>query len=69
MKWVREHSKPYRLELKYNLGEERWSEVQDTLNEAKKWCRQNNMFIWDDGLFYIRFINHRDLAWFLLRWS
>jgi hypothetical protein len=69
MKWVREHSKPYRLELKYNSSEDRWSEVQDTLHEAKKWCRQNNMFIWDDGLFYIRFINHRDLAWFLLRWA
>ena len=69
MQWVREHSKPYRLELKYNPGHDVWKEVQDTITEAKKWCRQNNIFIWDDGLFYIRFISHRDMAWFLLRWS
>lgn len=69
MQWVREHSKPYKLELKYNPGYDAWPEVQNTLTESKKWCKQNNMMIWDDGLFYVRFTNERDLAWFLLRWS
>ena len=68
MKWVREYSKPY-LELKYNPGYDAWPEVQNTLTESKKWCKDNNMKIWDDGLFYVRFTNERDLAWFLLRWS
>lgn len=69
MQWVREHSKPYRLMLNYKPDHDAWGEVQDTLNEAKKWCRKNKIFIWDDGLFYIRFISERDLAWFLLRFS
>ena len=70
MQWVREYSKPYRLELKYKPGYEVvWKEVQNTLTESKKWCKDNNMMIWDDGLFYIRFTNERDLSWFLLRWS
>jgi len=69
MQWVREYSKPYKLELKYKPGYDGWSEVQNTLTESKKWCKDNNMMIWDDGLFYIRFTNERDLAWFLLRWS
>ena len=69
MQWVREYSKPYKLELKYKPGYDAWPEVQNTLTESKKWCKQNNMMIWDDGLFYVRFTNERDLAWFLLRWS
>ena len=69
MKWVREYSKPYKLELKYKPGYDAWPEVQNTLTESKKWCKDNNMMIWDDGLFYVRFTNERDLAWFLLRWS
>ena len=69
MQWVREYSKPYKLELKYKPGYDAWPEVQNTLTESKKWCKDNNMKIWDDGLFYIRFTNERDLAWFLLRWS
>ncbi len=69
MQWVREHSKPYKLELKYKPGYDVWREVQDTLWEAKDWCKQNNLMFWDDGLFYIRFTNERDLSWFLLRWS
>ena len=69
MQWVRERSKPYKLELKYKPGYDAWSEVQNTLTESKKWCKQNNMMIWYDGLFYVRFTNERDLAWFLLRWS
>ena len=69
MKWVREYSKPYKLELKYKAGYDAWPEVQNTLTESKKWCKDNNMMIWDDGLFYVRFTNERDLAWFLLRWS
>lgn len=69
MQWVRERSKPYRLELFYIPGEDEWSEVQNTLTASKKWCKDNNMKIWDDGLFYVRFTNERDLAWFLLRWS
>ena len=69
MQWVREYSKPYKLELKYKPGYDAWPEVQNTLTESKKWCKDNNMMIWDDGLFYVRFTNERDLAWFLLRWS
>ena len=69
MQWVREHSKPYKLELKYKPGYDVWREVKDTLWEAKDWCKQNKMMFWDDGLFYIRFTNERDLSWFLLRWS
>lgn len=69
MQWVRERSKPYRLELKYKVGYDDWREVWDTLDQSKKWCKQNNMMIWDDGLFYIRLANERDLSWFLLRWS
>ena len=69
MQWVRERSKPYKLELKYKPGYDAWPEVQNTLTESKKWCKDNNMMIWDDGLFYVRFTNERDLAWFLLRWS
>ena len=69
MQWVRERSKPYKLELKYKPGYDAWSEVQNTLTESKKWCKDNNMMFWDDGLFYVRFTNERDLAWFLLRWS
>jgi len=68
MQWVREHSKPYRLELKYERYDI-WLQVQDTLWEAKAWCKQNNMKFWDDGMFYIRFTNERDLFWFLMRWS
>ncbi len=69
MRWVREYSKPYKLELKHKPGYDPWPEVQNTLIESKKWCKQNNMQFWDDGFFYIRFTNDRDLAWFLLRWS
>ena len=69
MQWVREHSKPHKLELKYNPGRDGWNKVQDTLTESKKWCKQNDMTVWDDGFFYIRFTNKQDLAWFLLRWS
>jgi hypothetical protein len=69
MQWVREYSKPYKLELKYSPSNDRWYEVQNTLTESKKWCKNNNMMIWDDGLFYIRFTNERDLSWFLLRWA
>lgn len=69
MQWVREYSKPYKLELKYKPGYDVWNEVYDTINQSKKWCKQNNMMFWDDGLFYIRFTNERDLSWFLLRWS
>ena len=68
MQRVREHSKPYKLELKYKPNDV-WRDVWDTLNESKKWCKQNKMMIWDDGTFYIRFNNERDLSWFLLRWS
>lgn len=69
MQWVREHSKPYKLELKYKAGYDDWKNVQDTLWGAKDWCIENNMTFQDDGLFYIRFTNEQDLAWFLLRWS
>jgi len=69
MQWVREYSKPYKLELKYKPGYDFWPEVWKTINASKEWCKDNNMMIWDDGLFYIRFTNERDLAWFLLRWS
>ena len=69
MQWVREHSKPYKLELKYSPGNDVWRDVWDTLNESKKWCIENKMMIWDDGTFYIRFTNERDLSWFMLRWS
>ena len=69
MQWVREHSKPYKLELVDWQSTFPWSEVQNTLIESKKWCEQNNMKFWDDGMFYIRFTNERDLSWFLLRWS
>ena len=69
MQWVREYSKPHKLELKYKPGYDAWPDVQNTLTESKKWCKDNNMMIWDDGLFYVRFTNERDLAWFLLRWS
>lgn len=69
MQWVREHSKPYKLELKYKPGYDVWNEVQNTLTESKKWCDENNIWFWTDGHFYIRFISERDLAWFLLRWS
>ena len=69
MQWVREHSKPYKLELKYKPGYDFWPEVWKTINASKEWCKDNNMMIWDDGLFYVRFTNERDLAWFLLRWS
>ena len=70
MEWVREHSKPYKLELKYDLNHDVWHEVQTTLNESREWCRKNNMMLFaTDGLFYIRFTNERDLSWFLLRWS
>ncbi len=69
MQWVRERSKPYRLEFHYNLDDAIWKDVQNTLIESKKWCKQNSMMILDDGLFYIRFTNERDLAWFLLRWA
>ena len=43
MQWVRERSKPYKLELKYKPGYDVWREVQDTLTESKKWCKQNKM--------------------------
>ena len=35
MQWVREYSKPYKLELKYKPGYDVWREVQDTLWEAQ----------------------------------
>ncbi len=69
MQWVREHSKPYKLELKYDPSLDIWSEVYDTITGSKAWCEQNNVKFWDDGMFYVRFTNERDLAWFLLRWS
>ena len=69
MQWVRENSKPNKLMLTYNAGRDAWHDVKDTLFESKEWCKQNNIMIWDDGLFYIRFTNERDLSWFLLRWS
>ena len=69
MQWVYEHSKPYKLELTYSPSNDVWSEVHDTITGSKAWCDQNNIQFWDDGLFYIRFTNERDLSWFLLRWS
>ena len=69
MQWVRERSKPYKLELKYSPGRDAWTKVQNTLIECKKWCKENGLAFWDDGFFYVRFTNEDDLAWFLLRWS
>ena len=69
MQWVREHSKPHKLELKYSPRRDDWSKVQSTLTESKKWCKENGLAFWDDGFFYVRFTNEDDLAWFLLRWS
>ena len=69
MQWVREHSKPHKLELQYKPEHDLWSDVWDTLNESKKWCKENKSMFWDDGTFYICFTNEQDLAWFVLRWS
>lgn len=69
MQWVRDHSKPYKLELKYSPAFDDFSEIQALLLEAKSYCKKNNIMYWDDGFFYIRFTNERDLAWFLLRYS
>ena len=69
MEWVRENSKPYKLELKYDPSHDDWSDVYDIITGSKKWCEQNNMKFGDDGFFYIRFTNERDLFWFLMRWS
>lgn len=69
MKWVRDHSNPYRLELEHKPGHDVFSEVQNTFAESKKWCKDNSMMIWADSLFSIRFTSQRDLLWFLLRWS
>lgn len=69
MQWVRENDKPYRLELHYEPGVESIVDVMITLNEGKKWCGQNDMMVWNDALLSLRFINERDLFWFLMRWS
>jgi len=45
MQWVREHSKPYKLELKYKPGYDVWREVQDTLWEAKDNERDLSWFL------------------------
>ena len=73
MQWMRERSKKYRLQLVNDLDRRGdpayWYEYNNRMDECKKWCKQNNMWIWDDADHSIRFTNERDLTWFLLKWG
>lgn len=68
MQWVRDPSLPYRVEI---ICENMFCvpEAETQLKEALRWYKQNNMMVWHDTLFTIRFTNEKNLVWFLLRWS
>ena len=68
VRWVRDNDAPFRATI--SLDERiAFKEKEDSVMAAKKWCKENNMTIWNDTLHTIRFTNARDLSWFLLRWS
>lgn len=68
IQWVRDDGAAYRAEILVN-NQYNFKEAEESVMAAKKWCKENNMMVWNDTLHTLRFTNARDLSWFLLRWS
>lgn len=70
MQWVKDNNSSWhRAELICSTSAFEYTHARELMLEAVRWCRKNNMMIWNDTLYTIRFTSIHDLAWFLLRWT
>lgn len=66
-KWQRDPNRPYKVYLEGRDGA--YPSMIETIEAAKKWCKESEVRFWDDSFFSIRFTNEDDLNFFMLRWS
>lgn len=68
MQWMRDETTKYRVKIRERFGAS-WNQTQEYIRDAKKWCSENEIMVWNDTNYTMRFTSEKDLVWFLLRWS
>lgn len=68
MKWTKDKSALFRATVVFD-SDFTLAKLSVAMAEAVKWCRNNNIMMWNDTSLTIRFSKERDLTLFLLRWA